>query len=220
MPVRHARRPHGGEHLEARDARLDGLADLVDARLGDLAEQDVVEREVRVRVSGERRSPRLDVLRDRRVGAIALCGGEVNDRRHAAEHGGEARCLGRLRVDVSQPARPFQIDALGDVRVRLDPAREHDQTLGIDLSGAALGQRAGLRDGRDLLPLDPDVEPGDRAGRHDPPAANDQIQHAHFLRAHILGPSVQAVVSTPTRQLWAGQDSRQPRPTRACGRPA
>src|SRR4029453_3600244 len=62
VPVRYADRAEGREDLEARDARLDRLADLADRLRRDLARQDVVEREVRVGVGREAGAPPLDAL--------------------------------------------------------------------------------------------------------------------------------------------------------------
>jgi len=180
VPVRYADRAEGREDLEARDARLDRLADLADRLRRDLARQDVVEREVGVGVAAEDGAPPLDVLGDGHARGVGRgrqveITREVDDRRHAAEGGGAGGRLGGLGHDVGL-SRPHLRHGDVDVRVRLDAAGDDDLAAGVDRAATA-GQRARPAERGDLLTLHPDVHVHDALRRHDLPTCDHEIEH-------------------------------------------
>ena len=181
VTVRHPDRPERREDLEARDAVLDRLADLADRLRRDLARQDVVEREVGVRMATEDVASPLDRLRDRharrvRIGCERQVAGEVDDRRHAAERRGARGRFRRLCHHVRRAA-PDLRDRDRNVRVRLDAAGHDDLAAGVDGPRGVGRQRAGLAQRDDRLALHPDVEQRDALRRHDLSALDDEIEH-------------------------------------------
>jgi len=202
VAVRHADRAEGRENLEARDPRLDRLADLADRLRRDLTRQDVVEREVGVGVAADAEdgAPPLDALGDGHARGVGRgrqveIAREVDDRRHAAEGSGAGGRRGRLGHDVGLP-RPHLRHGDVDVRVRLDAAGDDDLAAGVDRAATA-GQRARPAERSDLLALHPDVHVRDALRRHDLPTCDHEIEHGAPPRMPVPGVVTSRVVRGP-----------------------
>ena len=158
------------EHLEAREARLDRLGDLVEERERELALEGHVEGVIGVGVplpAGRAGFDRLRDVRPRADEAEVHVGG-----RAAEDH--PARVL--LRAERVEVVLGMHRDEVGEVRVRLDAARDDDLPRRVD-HPSGLRSRVVQADGDDALTLDSHVPPADALRRHDVASANHEIQH-------------------------------------------
>ena len=161
----------GGEHLEARVPRADGVGHVLeDLRIQGPAERDV-EGVVHVRVALPAGGPALQRLRNGRarahVAEVDVGGGAAE--RHAPRvvlgAQGDRRLLGMAHDGVRQ------------MRVGIDAPRHHDQPRGVEHPRRVRRQGAGVRHRRDALALDADVPRPDALRRDHLPASHDQIKH-------------------------------------------
>jgi len=162
------------EHLEAREARLDGLRQLVE----ELDGQDPLERHVegviRVRVALPARGARLDHLlhiRARPHEAEVDVGGRPTE-----DH--PARVV--LRAERREVLLGLHRDGVRQVRVGLDAAGHDDLAGGVD-HPSGLQPVLGQAEGDDALPFDGHIPPADALRRHHVAPANHEIQHRSVL---------------------------------------
>ena len=78
-------------------------------------------------------------------------------------------------------------DRVREMRVRLDPARRHDETRGIDDLCRVRGQRSRLSEHGNALALHAHVPGANALGRDDTTAADHEAKHAPSL-AQAAGP--------------------------------
>ena len=170
-----ADRPHvGGEDLQAGEAGLDGLGNLIDDLRRHRALQHHVQRVIRVA-----RAPDLLLLLDRPSDRHArLPDGEVHERGGAAADGGAADLLGwrAQRVPAAERRdRPVR------VHVRVDASGDDELAGGVDDAGDVAGQRAGRGDGDDAFALDADVPGADALGSDHLSTTDHEIEHGYSL---------------------------------------
>ena len=129
-----------------------------------------------VELAAARLQPVLDRRRGRVLAARPGERGEVHHCGDAAKGGGARRVFGRLGVDVGATG-PLALDALGDVGVRFDAARQHDLAGCVYRAGGFRWIEGGVHEYCDLLALHADVHGHGPTGCHDKPVADDEIEH-------------------------------------------
>ena len=171
VAVGHPDGPERREDLEAGGAVLDGLADLADGLGRDLAGQDVVEGEVRVRVPAEDGAPPLDRLGDGHAGAP---GSRVR-----------ARSPAKSTMVVTPPNAAARLAASGGW-VITSGCPAHCSGTGMEM--CACGS---IPPGTTILPLASMTRPASAASVPGQPSATivppcTPMSSAHALRRHDL----------------------------------
>ncbi|MCE2459079.1 MAG: hypothetical protein J4G14_14910 [Dehalococcoidia bacterium] len=169
------------EDLEAGLTGLDSLSDLPDCTRTHRASEDVVVRKVDIAVTVERLTPRFHLPHDRvwRHGVVRSdrqSPRKVEKRGNAPERRGSCCRLRRLREHL-RPTGPLLRHRNADVRVRLDPARQHDQPRRIDHLRPLSRQHPRMRQPSDLPIRDGNIHLRHPLRSHNPSTSNDRIQH-------------------------------------------
>jgi len=158
------------EHLEAREACLDRLGDLVEDLERKLPLESHVEGVVRVRVALPARGPALDHLLDVAPGPHEA---KVHVGGRAPEDHAPRVLLGTEGMEI---LLRLHRDEVREVRVGLDAPGHDDLAGGVD-HAPRLEAVPGQAEGNDALPLDGHVPSPDALRRHHVASTNQEIQH-------------------------------------------
>src|SRR5262249_18227610 len=162
---------------ERREARGDGLGDRFEDLQLEGAGEDHVERIVRERVALPARAALLDGGPNVATGADE---GEVDVRgRSAEEH------PPRVFFGAQREPRLVRMahDRVGEVRVRVDAAGDHDLPGRIDDARGL--ERAGRTERRDALALNSEIPLPDAGRRHKTTTTDHEIEHDRLLTPRL-----------------------------------
>src|SRR6266568_6407924 len=136
VAIGHTETRKGRKNFKTGDALLHRFANLAEGRWGDTAGENVVEGKIRIGMAAKDIAPAVDLCRDGRWSWLMVQGrieiaGEVDDGRHPSKSRSAAGCFRRLGhyFRTSGPPLGHRNSNMG---VRLDAARQHYVTLGLD----------------------------------------------------------------------------------------
>src|SRR5215471_4445618 len=161
MAIGHTQIRKGRENFKAGNALLHCFANLAEGRWRDTTSQDVVEGKIRIGMITKDLAPAADLCRDGLGGCLRArwwieIASEVDDRRYPSKGRSAAGCFRRLGHYFGTSGPPLG-HRDGDMGMRLDAARQHNMTLGLDDPGGLRrqGARRSYRDNGAIL--DPNI---------------------------------------------------------------